>query len=171
MGRAKNETGQHRAAFELWYALGADRSLSEVARRSKVHVSSVANWSAAFGWEKRLLAREKLVADLLAQKAVEDEVRSKSDALKICRAIQIKFVEHLRSGKAIIEAGDFEKAVKLELLLRGKATDRSEVIAGPMIEKLIDLILIVLEREIQDPLLRDRIAAGLQEAAANVGNA
>lgn len=169
MGKPTHESATHREAFELYYLLGADRSLSEVARRIKTSVASVHAWSQAFGWQKRLAHREKTVADLVAQKAVEDEAQTRADALKICRAVTIRFAQNLNAGTAMIGAADFEKAVKLELLLRGKATERTELIAGPAFDKLIDLLSAVIEREVQDPAIRQRLALGLQEAAAGIG--
>ena len=144
--------------------------MSEVARRFKISPQAVAQWSAAFQWQKRLTERERLVADLIAQRVVEEEAKSKADALKICRAIQMRFVESLQNKTARIEAGDFEKAVKLELLLRGRATDRSELILGPMFDKLIDLMATVIEREVQDQALRGRLAEGFKEAALTFGS-
>lgn len=170
MGKPIHESAVHREAFELYYALGADRNFSEVARRIKQSPGAVAGWSQAFGWQKRLAYREKLVADLVAQKAIEDEARSRADALKICRAIEIRFAQDLQLGKAEITASDFEKAVKLELLLRGKATERSELmLGGPVFDKLIELLIAVVEREVKDPELRGRLALGFQEAAAGIG--
>jgi len=169
MGKPTHESAKHSAAWELYYALGADRSLAEVARRFHTSVQAVQGWSAAFDWQKRLAAREKLVAELTAQKAVEDEARSRADALKICRAVQVRFAEALKLNTAAIGAGDFEKAVKLELLLRGSATERTEIVGGKAFDKLIDLLAAVIEREVADPALRARLAAGFQEAAAGIG--
>jgi len=170
MGKPVHESATHREAFELYYALGADRNFSEVSRRLKTSPGAVAGWSQAFGWQKRLAHREKVVAELVAQKAIEDEARSRSDALKICRAVQVRFAQDLQLGKAEINAGDFEKAVKLELLLRGRADSRTELVAGPIFDKFIELLSAVIEREVADPALRGRLALGFQEAAAGIGS-
>lgn len=169
MGRVLRQSERHAQAFEFWVALGADRTYAEVARRFQVSVQSIGTWSRAFDWEKRLSEREKIVQDLVAQKAVEDEAKSRADALKICRAVQVRFAESLNRGTALIGAGDFEKAVKLELLLRGKATDRTELIGGPAFDRLIDALAAVIEREVADPVLRGKLALGFQQAASEFG--
>ena len=170
MGKPVHESATHREAFELWYALGADRSLSEVARRIKNSACAVSGWSQAFGWQRRLAHREKVVAELVSQKAVEDEAQSRANALKLCRAVQMRFAEALRDKTAQISAGDFEKAVKLELLLRGKADSRSElVLGGPVFERFVELLIAVVEREVADPVLRGKLAIGFSEAAAGIG--
>jgi hypothetical protein len=169
MGNVLRQSERHAQAFEFWVALGADRTYAEVARRFQVSVQSIGTWARAFQWEKRLSEREKTVQSLLAQKAIEDEVKSRSDALKIVHAIKVRFAEQLQANTAALGAGDFEKAVKLELLLRGKATERTELIAGPVFDRLIDLLIAVVEREVADPDTRARLAAGFQEAAAGIG--
>lgn len=173
MGRAVNESDRHRRAFEIYYALGEKRTIAEVARRVGVNDSAVFNWSAAFQWKKRVEERERLVGELLAEQVIEEEVQSRNDALKICRAVQLRYAEKLKLGKAIIEAGDFANVVKLELLLRGKATSRAEhLLGGDVVDRLIDALSAVIEREVQDPAIRAKLAAGFQEAAAStVGHA
>lgn len=130
---------------------------------------SVANWSSRFEWEKRLQARDKEIASLVSKKVIIDEAESKADALKICRAIQVRFVEALKDRTALIGARDFEAAVKLELLLRGKATGRIEHVVGPIMDRIMDLMMIVIEREVKDPEARSRIGIGFQEAALSIG--
>lgn len=168
MARPNRETEKHASAWEYWYALGRDRSISEVARRFNCSVQAVQGWRLAFGWDRRLADRERTVANLVAQKSEEDEAQSRADALKICRAVQIRFAEALNKGLAPINAGDFEKAVKLELLLRGKATDRTELVGGPAFDRLIEALAAVIEREVADPALRGKLAIGFQEAAAGI---
>jgi len=43
------------------------------------------------------------------------------------------------------------------------------MIGGPAFDKLIDAIAAVVEREVSDPALRARLAAGFTEAAAGLG--
>lgn len=181
MGKPTHEKGKHLSAFELYYALGADRSLSEVARRFHTSPAAVHQWSVAFDWQKRLDARERLVADLVAQKANEDEAQLRADALKICRASIIRYAQSLQPTRdaagniiapatADIRAADFVNLVKLDRFLRGEAESRSElVLGGPVFDRLIDALAAVIEREVQDPALRSRLALGFQEAAQGIG--
>lgn len=177
----KVEKGKHGVAFEIYYALGADRNFSEVARRVNVSIQSVSSWSQAFKWQERLAQREKMVSEVLTQKAVEDEAQAKADALKITRASIMRYAQTLspvrgpngeiiKPASAEIKAADFVNLVKLEQFLRGKAETRSELmIGGPAFDKLIDAIAAVVEREVADPVLRAKLAAGFTEAAAGLG--
>lgn len=181
MGRPTTERGKHGLAFELYYSLGADRSFGEVARRLNTSVQSVSGWAQAFRWKERIAQREKMVAELLTQKAVEDEAQAKADALKITRASIMRYAQTLspvrgpngeiiKPASAEIKAADFVNLVKLEQFLRGKAETRSELmIGGPAFDKLIDAISAVIEREVSDPALRARLAAGFTEAASGLG--
>jgi len=179
MGMAKHETTRHREAFELYIALGEERSHAEVARRVGVDQSSVNMWSRAFGWQKRLEQREKLINEVISQKAVEDETKRRSDALKICRAAIYHFASTLRPRKdkdgneipapAEVKAGDFVSLVKLEQLLMGKSTDRAELmVGGPTFEKLIDAMVEIIEREVSDPAIRARIGEGFKQVSSEI---
>lgn len=181
MGNVIRESERHAQAFELWYALGADRTYAEVARRFHTTVQSIGTWSRAFEWDKRLQAREKVVRELVGQKAVEDEAQARADALKICRASIIRYAQSLQPQRddqgnivapatADIRASDFVNLVKLDRFLRGEPETRAELlIGGPIFDRLIDALAEVIEREVRDPDLRARLALGFQEAAQGIG--
>ncbi len=181
MGEPAQEKSKHGVAFELYYALGADRTFGEVSRRLGVSDVSVGKWARAFRWSDRVIERERIVSDLVAQKAIADEAQSRADALKITRASIMRFAstlqavrgpdgEIIKPATAEIKAADFVNLVKLEQFLRGKPSERSELmIGGPAFDKLIDAIAAVVEREVQDPALRARLAAGFTEAANGMG--
>jgi len=168
MARPHKETARHSSAWEYWFALGADRSISEVAKRFQCSIHAVNNWRLAFSWDRRLADRERIVAGLVAEKSNEDEAESRSNYLKLCRATMIRYAEALKANAVTITPADFARVAQLEQLLRGKATDRSEVIAGPAFAALIERLIGVIEREVQDPALRARIAQGFQDASFGV---
>lgn len=170
MARPNRETARHSSAWEYWFALGADRSISEVAKRFKVSVHAVNNWRLAFSWDRRLADRERTVAGLVAEKCAEDEAESRANYLKLCRATMIRYAEAIKAGTMPVTPGDFVRVAQLEQLLRGKATDRSEVIAGPAFAALIERLIAVVDREVADPELRARLALGFQAAAGAVGD-
>jgi len=170
MGRNVHETDEHRTAFEIWVALGDRRTISEVARRTNRNEASVYKWSHAFGWQKRLVHRQKLVAAILTDRGVEDEAKSRADGIKIARAIQLRYASKLadKSADATLTANDFATAVKTELLLRGRATERIDMMDSPAFQQILDMIAQVIEREVKDSDLRGRLALGFQEAAAQL---
>lgn len=170
MARPNRETPRHTAAFETWYALGDGRTVSEVAKRCKVSIAAINNWRVAFSWDRRLETRDRIVSGLVADKAAIDEAQSRADHLKIIRASVVRFAESLQKGSALISASDFVNLAKLDQLLRGKSTDRTELdFTGPGMDRLIDALIAVVEREVSDPEIRARISLGFQDVAA--GNA
>lgn len=152
--------------------MGEDRTIAEVARRFHTSAQAVHGWQAAFQWQKRLSEREKLVAGLVAQKANEDEAQSRADFLKLNRATMIRYAEALQANRIAMSPADLDRMARLDQFLRGKASDRSELmIGGPAFDKLIDAMIEVIERNVADPELRQRLALGFQEAAAGLGHA
>jgi hypothetical protein len=184
MGNLVRQSERHAAAFEFWVALGADRTHAEVARRFKVSVQSIHAWSRAFEWEKRLEEREKLVREITGQKLAEDEAQRRADALKITRAAILHFAstlvavknpqtgEVIKAATADIGASDFVQLAKLEQFLLGQPESRAELmIGGRAFERLMDALAGVIEREVQDPALRERLAIGFAKAAEVVAHA
>lgn len=170
MARPNRETERHASAWEYWYVLGRDRSIAEVARRFQCSVQAVKGWHVAFSWERRLADRERTVSKLVAQKSVEDEAESRANYLKICRATMIRYAELLQNKSINPTASDIVQIAKLDQLLRGKSDSRTELVAGPIFDKFIELLSAVIEREVLDPGLRGRLALGFQEAAAGISS-
>lgn len=167
--KPRRETDRHGSAWEYWYALGHGRSIAEVAKRFHVSVQAVNGWRSAFSWDRRLADRERVVSGLVAEKCAEEEAQSRADYLKLCRATVIKYAEAIQGGKLIISPSDFDRIARLEQLLRGKATDRSEIVSGPAMDAFFDAMLSVIERVVPDPALRLKLAEGFRDAAAGLG--
>lgn len=178
MGQPTRENSRHLAAFECYYALGEDRSCAEVARRmGGVHPGTVEGWSSAFSWQARVAQRDKEVAALVAKTAIVDEAKSVENQLKIVRAVQARVAQGLQSGAVQPSVQDFVAASKHELLLRGKATERGEMIGGPAFDALIDRIAQVIEERVPthceackaELSVRAHLSEGLAAAAAELG--
>ena len=182
MAKPKRETYRHQAAFEYYYTLGVsnpkERSLAGVARRFKVCEQAVFGWSAAFKWQKRIHERETLVAGLVADKSVEDEVEMRRRHLTLCKAVQGRFAELLKNKTVKPTASDFEKIAKLEILLTGGATERSEVnVTAGIAGHLMNAVLGVIETTLPDRCpgcsieldLKNSIAVKLIEASDKIG--
>ena len=177
MGLPIKESSRHLAAFETFFALGDGRSHAEVARRIGVHEGSIDNWSRAFGWEKRIEARDKEIAALVAKGAIEDEAKSRAIQLRVARAVQARVALGLQSGAIQPSVADFVASAKHEMLLLGKATERTEQLGGPMFDALIDRIAQVIEQAVPNKCaacaaelgIRAKLSEGLAGAAAELG--
>ncbi len=72
----ENET--QRRAFAFYYSLGPERSLAKVAEMFLVHEGTVKNWSALFGWKKRLEEQDAFSDIELADRLNAKALRMKS---------------------------------------------------------------------------------------------
>lgn len=181
MAKPNRETGRHGAAFEFYVALGHGRSLEQVAKQFGVSPQAAFGWSSAFKWQKRLQERDNIVREKLAGKAVEDEAEMRHRQLTICKAVQGAFVERLKGKSVQINARDFVEAAKLERLVAGKATERSEVSFGTGVAQLLmTSLLAAVERAVPVKVydaagveipVRERLAQAFQDAAAQIGTA
>lgn len=121
------ETLRHREAFEYYYSLGPTRSLPQVARQYSVSVAAVKKWSKAFNWQERVEQRDIENARRLEEKTNETIVAAKANYRKIIKAAIGRWVKRFQGGEIDVESvWDLERLVKLDLLLIGEPTDRSE---------------------------------------------
>ena len=140
------ETLRHRDAFEFYYSLGDSRSLPQVAQRFTVSERSVKKWSRVFGWQDRVAERDAKNAEKLAKKTDTTIVAQKAKYLQVVRAAIVGLVEahtDRATGKLVFPCGkggpaaDYERLVKLDLLLSGEATERTDDM-GTVILKVDD---------------------------------
>lgn len=183
MSKPKRETYRHQAAFEYYYTVGlldpGDRNLSEVARRFKISPQAAAGWSVAFKWQRRVKEREEMVSGLMREKSIEDEVTMRRRNLMLCQSVQNRFAELLVLKSIDPTPSDFEKIAKLELLLNGGATERSEVnVSAGIAGHLMTSILGVIETNFPERCphcsreldLKNTIANKLLEASEKLGS-
>lgn len=135
-------------AFEVYYSLGEDRSLSKVSRMTNFNINKLVRWRKKFGWEKMIADRDNLVYDALKARAVTGVVKAKIDYSNIINKLIKEVIanmedynrkvaevnkkaknpkEMLPYKSLIYSAEDFERLVKLDLLMRGESTERKEV--------------------------------------------
>ena len=134
MAELSKENGLQREAFEIYYQLGETRSLKKVA--DKVHRTerTVAGWSRSFNWVDRVSQREiEEAKNNATDKATLD---SKTTDVKTRYRIMINNLMAMASRKiakgelSIRNVQDFERVVKLDMLLMGEITERGEQIGS-----------------------------------------
>ena len=119
------ETLRHSNAFLLYYAL-SKRSLPEVARRCSVSESAVKKWSIAFGWQERVTERDREIAARVEKITSEDIAEKRAEALRVLYGLHDGFSELVESGGVqVMNIRDYERVIKLTLLLTGQPTDRT----------------------------------------------
>ena len=122
-------------AFEMYYGLGDRRSLKAVAETIGRTERTVAGWSRSFNWVARVTQRNIENSQNKREEAINTQL---TDVRAKYRVIINNFMAELsrRVIKGEIKVRniqDFERLVKLDLLLMGEATDRTEV-AGTNME-------------------------------------
>lgn len=122
-----NETLRHREAFDYYYGLGDKRSCEEVARKLSVSATSVFKWKKAHDWDSRVEQRDIENARRIEKKTDDTIVNTKARYRKIIKALIAKAVVKINKGDLDPETiQDVERLAKLDLLLMGEATERTE---------------------------------------------
>lgn len=114
-------------AFAAYLAAGPDRSLVKVGRslgKSRQWMEAVCSkWK----WVARVEAEERKIAETEVDKARRELKESKTRKLGIIKAIDARFAQKLQSDKVKISVHEFERAARLELVLRGEADQHVKV--------------------------------------------
>ncbi len=142
------EIDQNRA-FEQYYMMGEDRTLIELSRRFGWEPNKLSRWRREFQWELKISERDELVGEILKVKAAKNVVIAKLEYSSIVNRVIREFVKNMddynkkvaevnkRARKPedmlpfkslIYKAEDLERLVKLQLLLMGDVTERTESI-------------------------------------------
>ena len=130
MAELSKENKLQREAFEIYYHLGDKRSLKAVAEKVGRTERTVAGWSRAYSWVDRVKQRE--IEDAKNNSLSSNALNSQTTDVKTRYRIMINNLmaqasKKIASGELKIRnVQDLERAVKLDLLLMGEATDRQD---------------------------------------------
>ena len=134
MAELSKENGLQREAFEIYYQLGDKRSLRAVAEHVGRTERTVAGWSRAFSWVDRVSQRE--IEDAKNNATDKATLDSKTTDIKTRYRIMINNLMAMASRKIasgelkIRNVQDFERVVKLDMLLMGEVTERGEQVGA-----------------------------------------
>lgn len=121
------ESPLHRQMLEYFVELGEKRSLTLVAKRYHKTKGAISVIAKAFNWQEKAQERDQKVADAVAEDFDKQLAEAKIRKLKLIRALDAKLAQRLTSGQQFnVTTSDFVSAAKLELLLLGEATERTE---------------------------------------------
>ena len=137
------ETLTHQEAFDYYYSIGKKRSFKLVERKFKVSNMSVARWSKAFNWQKRVEQRDIENAKSLEKKTNRIVVNSKADyrneiksQIGILKALLNKVIKDIKNGAGfnisnVKELNDimssYDKLSKLDLLMMGENPEENKI--------------------------------------------
>ena len=110
------ETWKAHEAFELYYMMGANRSIKAVAQHYKVSEQCIGRWSRKHNWVKRAAERDR--KNMLAIEEQDnikfiDEMRNYK---KLITASVAKYVQNLKDNKVKVDSvKDFSALVHLDI--------------------------------------------------------
>lgn len=124
-----NENELQKRAFEMYYGLGDKRSLKAVAETIGRTERTVAGWSRSFNWVARVTQRNIENAKNKQEEAINTQLTDVRTRYKVViNNLMAELSQRVVKGEFKVKnITDFEKLVKLDLLLMGEATERTEV--------------------------------------------
>ena len=133
MAQLSKENPLQREAFEIYYQMGDKRSLKAVAEKVDRTERCVAGWSRSFNWVDRVSQRE-----IEEHKNTENNnnILAQTVDVKTRYRIMINNLMAMASRKiakgelSIRNVQDFERVVKLDMLLMGEITERGEMVGS-----------------------------------------
>jgi len=149
------ETLKNKEVFEIYYAMGSERSLSKLRKKlmspecplSVPSLKTLKRWSVAFNWQDRIELRDIDNGKKLKAKTDKAVVNSKADYRALIRKVVEEFEQKLKDKKIIIsKPGVLVEMAKLDLLMMGEATERGELNITNAKQKLIDKINSIAKR-------------------------
>lgn len=155
-----DEKLKHREAFEFYYSLNESRTLKVVAERFKCSLRAVEEWSSAFKWQEKIIERDNEIADLVEKKLKKQVVEQKvkyhnllqnilAPVIKGLQFMRLKSEEEKLKFKQdnpemvviqVASVAEFERLIKLDLLLIGEETDRLGVNEYQTIKDLVSKV-------------------------------
>ena len=128
MAELTKENQLQREAFEIYYHLGDKRTLKAVADKVNRTERCVAGWSRAHNWVDRVKQREiedAKNAGIASLNAHTTDIKTRYRIL--INNLMAKASTMIASGELRIKnIPDFERVIKLDLLLMGEATERGD---------------------------------------------
>lgn len=110
------ETLKHAEAFELYFKMGEERSLRELAKKLEVSETTINRWNKEFDWQTRIVDREKEISEKVAEKVIEEEIDLRSKFVSGIKGAIDLFLSNLKNGLVKVESvQDFERLGKLYL--------------------------------------------------------
>lgn len=107
--------------------LGDERTLAAVAKKFNRVGSTINNWSSIYQWQSKIIRRQETMLQEFENKHTNALLQLRKDSLEIVTKLKTKFKEAVEQNQIETNSiSDLEKLLKLELLLFGEATERTD---------------------------------------------
>ena len=108
------ETLKHTKAFEYYYSLGDERTLTQVGKKFKVSGGTLGKWSAKFKWGDRVQARDKAIGVRLKYESDKDTTETRRNILKIIRTLVTNALVEDEDGNVKIKGIEIKSIAELQ---------------------------------------------------------
>lgn len=127
------ESLRHKEAFEFYYLLGhKGRSYEKVAKKFQVSMTTVGKWSKRYGWQERIMLRDKEIGKAVESQTIGSIVDEKAWMMNILKSQLADVVKTDHSGNLRVSINirnqeDLVKTVKTMLELLGEAGSEQNI--------------------------------------------
>lgn len=115
-------------AFEIYYNLGKDRTLAQVAEQLDYAVGTLSVWSRKFNWQQRIAERDKQDLAIMRRQRLEESEKMRTIYQQAIRKVlNDQFLEPLQEGRLDMNVNglkDVENLIKLDMTLEN--VDRND---------------------------------------------
>lgn len=128
-------------AFTQYWTLGPDRSYQSVADHYGVSKRAITKVALKENWQAKIAELERKAHEAAEEKMVEDLEQMTARHVKVCKLIQRKALEALKSmplSTAIEAVRALDLSIKQERLIRGEPTDRTALSVEDVIRREYD---------------------------------
>jgi len=164
------QTLRHTEAFEYYYLLGDERNLDKVADKFNVSLTSAKKWSQVFGWQDRLLERDRLNTRSLEDRTDFSIVEEKVYHLEQIQVFLFKARQDFEKGKLKCRnISDVDKLIRLQIFLAGESSENNTV-TSESIDLVINFILLIITKYVKDQETLRKITQELHEGIQDSKN-
>jgi hypothetical protein len=113
--------------FHAFYAMGEERDIKELASATGISALKLKSWRKRYNWDRRIRALDSKVTSLIDDKFADLYSEVKAVAVQSLFDLLTCARDDIEEGRLKIESiKDLETVMKLDLLLKGQATERKE---------------------------------------------
>lgn len=121
-------------AFEIYYDMGKNRSLTKLADKLDYSPQTVAKWSHEFNWQNRIAERDKQNLALMRRQRLEESEKMRTIYQQSIRKVLTEqFLKPLQSGKLKMDLndyGDVRRMIELDMSLEKIDRDTEKFNSG-----------------------------------------
>lgn len=141
--KQKGESRKAFQAFAIYRDMGMARSYTAVAQELQKSGTLIRRWAGRWSWEQRVDAYDAHIDEQARKKHEAERVAMSERQYRLARAMSTRVAESMQSmidKKEVLTHSDIPRwldtAVRIERLVMGEVTERTEVVEGDAKQRL-----------------------------------